>query len=155
MDYLPMILGASFGVAAGWWFPTVQHHLYRNQDYRQNPSTGRRRLLLQVFCAASAGGIGAAALRPDHYDIGPALLTAAFGLVLVAISSTDFERRIIPNKLTYPAILAAAALAWAWPDRSWVDVAAGAGTALGLAVAMVVFGFLVGFLLGVRETPFG
>jgi leader peptidase (prepilin peptidase)/N-methyltransferase len=155
MDYMPMALAAAAGVAFGWWFPTVQHVLYRNEEYRENPASGRRRLWLQVFCMLAAGGIGAAALRPDHYDIGPGVLTFAFGLVFVGVSSTDFERRIIPNKLTYPAILAAALLGWAWPDRSWLDVVGGAGVAIGLAVAMVVFGFVAGFVLGVKETPFG
>lgn len=145
------IVGAVFGVV----FPRVQHHLYREEDFRANPARGRLLLALQVFCALTAAGIGLAAFRPDHYDIAPAALTFGFGLVMVGLSSTDYERRRIPNRLTYPAIVAAAACAWAWPDRSWEEVAWGGLLALGIAVGMVVLGVVAGILLRTTVTPFG
>lgn len=143
------------GVVLGAIFPRFQHLLYREEEFRANPARGRTLLALQVFCAAAAGGIGLAAFRPDHYGFGPAALTFGFGLVMVALSSTDFERRRIPNRLTYPAILVAAACAWAWPDRSWDDIAVGALIALGIAIGMVVLGVAAGILLGTTATPFG
>ena len=74
----------------------------------------------------------------------PALLTAAFLLVLVAVSSTDFDRRRIPNKLTYPAFLVALALCWVWPDRSIAGVFIGTGAGIGAAVLLVGIGLLAG-----------
>jgi leader peptidase (prepilin peptidase)/N-methyltransferase len=95
------------------------------------------------------------ALRPDHYDPGPALLTAAFALVFVVLSSTDIERRLLPNALTYPAIVAGAAFCWAWPDRSVGDIAVGAGVAAAIAVVLVLLGELARVALGVRQAAFG
>ncbi|MBK9545368.1 MAG: prepilin peptidase [Dehalococcoidia bacterium] len=84
----------------------------------------------------------ALALRPDFYEAGPALLTAACLLVLVALSSTDFDRRRIPNTLTYPAFAVALALCWAWPDRTVGEMLLGAGVVA--AMALVGFGVLLG-----------
>lgn len=155
MDMVGMFAAGVVGVMLGVTFPRMQHRLYREEEFRANPAKGRVLRALQVFCAVAAGGIGLAAFRPDHYDFGPAALTLAFGLVMVALSSTDFERRRIPNRLTYPAILVAALCAWAWPDRSWEDIALGALIALGIAVGMVVLGIAAGILLGTTATPFG
>ena len=145
------LVGALLGAA----YPRVQHLLYREDEFRANPARGRVLVALQVFCAVAAGGIGLAAFRPDHYEFGPAALTFGFGLVMVALSSTDFERRRIPNRLTYPAILAAVAVAWAWPDRSWEDIALDGLAALGIAIGMVVLGVVAGVLLRATVTPFG
>lgn len=135
--------------------PLYQHHLYRSEEHRANPASGLRLRLLQAFCLAATAAAWGLAFRPDHYDAGPAALTALFALVLVVLSSTDFDRRIIPNRLSYPAILAAAALCWAWPDRSVGDIALGAAFAVGVGVAMVVLGVLVGGLLGAKDIAFG
>jgi len=155
MDYAMAVMGGALGLVLGVVIPLQQHRLYRNEEHRANPVSGRRRVALQIFCAVSGAIVGYAAFRPDHYDFGPAALTFVFGIALIALSSTDFERRIIPNRLTYPAIVAAAALAWAWPDRSWEDILWGGLAGLGIAVGMVVLGFVAGFLLGSKETPFG
>lgn len=132
--------GACFGAAAGRW----QHLLYRQPAYRQDAARGLRRFATMLLVAVACGVVVALALRPGLYAVGPALLTAAFGAALVVLSSTDFERRIIPNRVVYPAIVAAGALCWAWPDRSvascWLGFAVAGGVALGF--------FLVGRLLG-------
>jgi leader peptidase (prepilin peptidase) / N-methyltransferase len=139
----------------GWLAPGFQHLLYRQPEYRDNPASGRKLLIMRAWMAAACGAVGGIAFRPDHYDFGPALLTAAFALVLLVLASTDFEHRIIPNNLSYPAIGAAAALCWAWPDRDVTDIFLGLGFAVGIAAVLFVFGEVFGRLLGVSATPFG
>lgn len=152
------MFGAGFaGAGTGWFFPRYQHNLYTEPAFRADPATGNKLLALRLFCTLAAGACSALALRPGHYDLGPGLLSAAFLLVLVAVSSTDLERRRIPNKLTYPAAIAAIAVCWAWPDRSIVDIATGAGLAAGVACVLVLLRFgggdsklvvLIGLLVG-------
>jgi len=149
------VAAAVCGAAVGGFVPLVQHHLYRTPEQRAKPTTGRRLRVLQLLCALAAGAAWGLAFRPGHYDAGPAALTAAFTLVLVTLSSTDIDRRIIPNRATYPAIIAAIALCWAWPDRSVIDIALGGAFALAIAIAMVALGMVVGGLLGVRDVAFG
>lgn len=152
-----MVAAALIGAVAGWLFPAYQHNLYSEPDFRAAPASGNKLLALRIFCALAAAGCMALALRPDHYSLGPALLTAAFLLVLVGLSSTDFERRRLPNRLTYPAAIAAVAICWAWPDRSVTDIAIGAGLGTAAAALLVVLRFgggdsklviLIGLLVG-------
>lgn len=135
--------------------PRHQHLLYRQPEFRASPANGRKLLLLRLFVAISSAAVIALAFRPGHYDAGPAILTAAFGLLLLVASSTDFERRIIPNRITYPAIGAATLVAWAWPDRSLMDIAVGGAVALGVAAALFLFGIVVGGAVGSSATAFG
>lgn len=149
------IAGALLGAVFGWFAAGHQHHLYRQPEYRTQPPSGGKLLTLRLFLAlVCAAGVGIA-LRPAHYDAWPAILTALFVIVLSVLSSTDFERRIIPNRLVYPAILAAAVLCWVWPDRSVLDIAAGAAFAVAVAAFLFVFGIVTGSALGVRGTAFG
>lgn len=139
-----MVGAAVVGAIAGWFYPGFQHKLYSEPSYRADPASGRKLLALRVFCALAAGAGLALALRPDHYDLLPAIATAAFVLVLVALSSTDLDRRRIPNSLTYPAALAAIALCWVWPDRSVMDIAVGTGIAVVVAGLLVLLRFGIG-----------
>jgi prepilin signal peptidase PulO-like enzyme (type II secretory pathway) len=151
-----LCLGAAVVCAVfGWFGAGYQHLLYRQPEYRDKPAAGRKLLVMRVLLAAGCGVAGGLAFRPEYYDFWPALLTAAFALVLLVLASTDFEHRIIPNNLSYPAIAAAAALCWAWPDRDVSDVLIGLGFAVGVAVVLWGFGQVVGALLGVTATPFG
>lgn len=151
-----LCLGAAVVCAVfGWFAAGYQHLLYRQPEYRDESATGRRLLVMRVLLAAGCGLAGGIAFRPDYYDFWPALLTTAFALVLLVLSSTDFEHRIIPNNLSLPAIGAAAALCWAWPDRDVMDIAIGAAFAVGVAAVLFGFGAVVGGLLGVTATPFG
>ncbi len=149
------IAAAAAGGLAGVTVPLWQHRLYRSEEHRANPASGPRLRLLQVFCAIAAAAAWGLAFRPGYYDAVPAALTAVFSLVLITLSSTDFDRRIIPNRLSYPAIAAAAALCWAWPDRGVADIALGAGFGLGVAAAMLALGVVVGSMLGVKDIAFG
>jgi leader peptidase (prepilin peptidase)/N-methyltransferase len=136
--------GSGLGLAFGSLTAGFQHLLYRNPEHRENPATGRKLLLMRVLLGLACAVIIALALRPGHYDTGPALLTAAFGVILAVIASTDFERRIIPNRLSYPAIVAALVFCWAWPDRTITDVLIGGAVALGLGGLLFFIGLFVG-----------
>jgi leader peptidase (prepilin peptidase)/N-methyltransferase len=136
--------GGGLGFALGALAAGVQHRLYRNPEHRDHPAAGRRLLAMRLLLGCSCAGLVSLALRPEHYDIGPALLTAFFGVLLLVIASTDFERRIIPNRLSYPGMLLAVALSWAWPDRSVIDIAAGAGFAVGVAGVLFALGTVFG-----------
>lgn len=85
--------------------------------------------------------LGSAALFALAYlasdELAPALLSGLFATVFLVLTLTDLERRLIPNRIVYPAILLAAALAWAWPDRSVLQVFAGG--LVGLLLAAVLF----------------
>ena len=146
---------AAVAAVAGWFAAGWQHLLYRQQEYRSAPATGRTLLVLRLFLGVGGAVVVGLALRPDHYDAGPAILTAFFGAVLLILSSTDFERRIIPNSLSYPAIILAVAFCWAWPERGVQDVVWGAAFAIGVAVGMFALGLAFGAALGARATPFG
>ena len=153
MDWLAAGGAAVVAGVLGWLAAGFQHHLYREPEFRAAPAAGRKLLALRLLCAVSAGGAAGLAFRPGHYDTGPALMAAAFALGLVVLASTDLERRRIPNRLTYPLMVAAAALSWAWPDRTTGEIWAGAGVAAGVAAAMFALGFVFGAAAG--TTAFG
>ena len=117
MEWLPAIVGGLVALPVGWAIGRSQHLLYRQPEYRSAPLRNGAWRWLPFFLAPALAIAVAFALRPDHYDAGPAALTAAFAAVLIVLSSCDFERRIIPNRLVQPAILAALLLCWAWPDQ--------------------------------------
>lgn len=66
------------------------------------------------------------------------LVAAAFCAVLVAISATDLERRIIPNRIVLPAtVVLLAAQTILDPSVEWI--AAGLGAALFFLIAALVY----------------
>lgn len=155
MDLLPALVAALVGAVAGWLAGSHQHWLYRQPEFRAAPATGRARRRIQFGCAIAAAIVAAVAFRPDHYDFAPALITAASGLVLIVLSSADFERRLLPNRLMYPALVGAVGVCLAWPDRTASDIAIGAAVGAAVGVGLVVLGVLAGAALGVRATAFG
>ena len=67
-----------------------------------------------------------------------ALAGAIFCAALVAISATDIERRIVPNRIVLPATVVVLALMLAWrPSAEWP--AAGFGAALFLFLAALAY----------------
>ena len=84
---------------------------------------------------ASALVFALAALTSDEW--GPAILGGLFAAIFLALMTTDLERRLIPNRIVYPAMLLAMAVSWAWPDRSVAQ--AFAGGALAFAIMLAVF----------------
>lgn len=143
------------GALLGYWFPSQQHRCYREAAFREEPARGARLFALRAF-AMPAGALAAAlAFRPGQPGGLASAHTAAFCLLLVAVSSTDFDRRRIPNVLVYPGILAAVAAAPAWPDRSIGSIAAGGAAALAAAVVLVLLGAAAGAAARSRQTAFG
>jgi leader peptidase (prepilin peptidase)/N-methyltransferase len=62
-------------------------------------------------------------------DARHAVLIGVFGAVLLALTGTCYETQLLPNRILYPAIGAAVALCWAWPERSALESLAGGGVA--------------------------
>jgi leader peptidase (prepilin peptidase)/N-methyltransferase len=150
-----VVVGILAGLGFGWFAAGWQWRLYRNPEHREHPASGRKLLVMRIGLALACATAGGLALRPEHYDAGPALLTLGFAFLLLVLASTDFERRIIPNRLSYPAIAAAAALYWAWPDRSAREVFEGAGLALGVAGVLFGIGIAAALALGVKASALG
>ena len=74
------------------------------------------------------------------------VLMALFAALLAALTATDFERHLLPDRMMLPALVAGIALSWLWPGRG--ALAGIEGGALGLAVMFVIFLVLPGFGFG-------
>lgn len=109
-----------------------------------------------------SAGAGALIARDAGSPI-EGVLDALFALVLLAFVGTDYERHLLPNRLMYPALAAAAALSWAWPGRTAQDALLGGALGFGilfvLAFVLPGFGFgdvklagLLGLLAGAANT---
>lgn len=70
-------------------------------------------------------------------QFGAALLAGTFATLFLVLTLTDLDRRLIPNRVVYPSILLAAALSWAWPDTSVVQIFAGGLVGVIIAVALL------------------
>jgi prepilin signal peptidase PulO-like enzyme (type II secretory pathway) len=97
-------------------------------------------------------------------DAAPAIAGGVFATLFLTLTLTDLERRLLPNRVIYPAIGLAIALSWVWPDASVVEIIAGglAGLALGLGLLLASLPFgkgafglgdvkmiaLIGFVVG-------
>jgi leader peptidase (prepilin peptidase)/N-methyltransferase len=103
------------------------------------PDCGRW-LPLHTFLLAPGGAALFAAAELIVDGFGPALLAGLFATIFLALTFTDLERRLIPNRVVYPSILLAAALSWAWPDRSVAQVFGGGAAALVVTGIMYALG---------------
>jgi leader peptidase (prepilin peptidase) / N-methyltransferase len=155
VDYLPPIAGGLAALAVTWMATGYQHYLYRLSEHRVPAPAGPRRSARRLIVSAVAAIAVALTLRPDHYDPGPALLASAFIVVLCVMASTDLERRLLPNRLMYPALAAAALVIWAWPERSAADSLLGGAAAFGFGAGLFILGTLIGVALRVKATVFG
>ena len=86
---------------------------------------------------------GGAALFVAAYlvfdELGAALLGGFFATIFLALSVTDLDQRLLPNRIVYPSILIAIALCWGWPQNDVVEILAGGGVAIGIAVGLLLF----------------
>lgn len=140
---MPTVLAAVIGLLLGHVLDLVFNRLYTDQPLdapvQRCPACGRRpdlRHLAPVLgvawdrgrCSgcgrwlplrASLLAPGAAALfavaELTIDEFGPALLAGFFATVFLALTFTDLERRLLPNRVVYPSILLAVAFSWAWP----------------------------------------
>jgi leader peptidase (prepilin peptidase) / N-methyltransferase len=91
---------------------------------------------------------GAATLFALSYlvfdEFGAALLGGFFATVFLTLTLTDIERRLLPNRIVYPATLLAIAFCWAWPETTWIQILAGGVVAIGIAILIFLFSLLFG-----------
>ncbi|HEY8491950.1 MAG TPA: A24 family peptidase [Dehalococcoidia bacterium] len=59
-------------------------------------------------------------------------LAAAFGLVFLLLAATDLDRRLLPNRITYPGVAAALLASPLWTDRGPAEALLGAVLGFGL-----------------------
>lgn len=115
-----------------------------------------------------AGAAALFALSTAAIDgFGAALLAGTFATILLTLSFTDLERRLIPNRVVYPSLVLAAAFSWAWPDWSVVQAFAGGLVAVGITMLLFIagrgaFGFgdvkmaaLMGLIVGLPNVLVG
>ena len=114
---------------------------------------------------ATALVFGLAALASDEW--GPTILGGLFAAIFLALMTTDLERRLIPNRIVYPAMLLAIAVSCAWPDRGIGQTLAGGGLAFAIMLIVYIaslgrFGFgdvkmatLMGFAVGFPAVTVG
>lgn len=92
--------------------------------------------------------LGAAALFAASslvFDsLGTGLLGGLFATIFLTLTLTDMDRRLLPNRIIFPAILLAIALSWGWPNSSVIQIIAGGLVAI-----------VISFLLILLSIPFG
>lgn len=118
------------GMALGLGFALAWRHVY-GPDAEEEAGADWSVPARPLFLSLGSGLLGVAAARAMD-SAGAALLATAFCALFLALAFTDLERRLLPNRLVYPGLVAALALSWAWPDRGFVQAIAGAF--FGLAV---------------------
>jgi len=71
-------------------------------------------------------------------EFGAGLLGGVFATLFLTLTLTDLDRRLLPNRIVYPATMLAVALSWGWPDSSFVDVLAGGLIAILIAATLLI-----------------
>ena len=61
-------------------------------------------------------------------------LASGFSAIFLALAWSDLRRRVIPNRLVYPALVLVLAVSGAWPDRGVAEALTGGFGALTVAV---------------------
>ena len=107
------------------------------------PNCGERLPWRAVILPAGAAGLFALSYLVFD-EFGPALLGGFFATVFLTLTLTDIERRLLPNRIVYPATLLAIAFCWAWPDTTWIQVLAGGAVAIGIAILIYLFSLFFG-----------
>lgn len=145
------------GAPALAWMGTLGYLLMRGRC----PSGCK--LAARLWYLPLLGGGAGAMIALDAGSPGEIALDTLFALVLLAFVGTDYERHLLPNRLMYPALVAAAALSWVWPGRNAADALLGGAIGFGilfvLATVLPGFGFgdvklagLLGLLAGSANT---
>lgn len=105
------------------------------------PRLDRSRLLALGAAAVATVLAARHAHSPLHF-----LLLAGFSALLVLLAVEDATTMLLPNRLMFPGIAAAALAAGLWPDHSWLSSLEGGAT--GFALMLVLFLVLPGFGAG-------
>jgi leader peptidase (prepilin peptidase) / N-methyltransferase len=113
--------------------PLLSYVLLRGRCHSCHEAIGRRYPAVELGTAALAAA-SVVAFGPTLH----ALAAGVFCAALVAITATDIEHRIVPNKVVLPAAAAVLALQLAWhPTIQWP--AAGIGAALFLFLVALAY----------------
>ncbi|MDO8611361.1 MAG: A24 family peptidase [Dehalococcoidia bacterium] len=112
-----------------------------------SPGRGRGRcadcgrpLPLHAFLLAPGAAALFATSQLVFDGLGPALLAGFFATIFLTLAFTDLERRLLPNRVVYPSIVLAAAVSWAWPEVSVLQVFGGGAAALVITSVLYVAG---------------
>ena len=173
MDYLGLFFATTVGLAVGSFINVVGARLPRGQSLSYPPSHCpacdepiRRRdlipvisyLLLRGKCRDCSAGIP---LRVFLIEIVAGLLFAGVWLkfgwsyqgvammgyvgMFLAIFVVDMEHHIIPNRIVFPGLVVALAIASFWPELGIAKAAIGAGAGFGL---MLLLYLIPGMVIG-------
>jgi leader peptidase (prepilin peptidase)/N-methyltransferase len=112
--------------------PLLGYLLYRGRC----PDCGQRLPIRALLLPPASALVFALAALASH-EWGPTILGGLFATIFLALMTTDLERRLIPNRIVYPAMLLAMAVSWAWPDRNVAQIFAGGG--LAFAIMLIVY----------------
>jgi len=119
--------------APAFLLPFIGYLRHRGRCPNCGASLPLRALLLP------AGAAVLFALSNTEIDgFGAALLAGTFATIFLALTFTDLERRLIPNRVVYPSLLLAAAFSWVWPDNSVAELFAGGLFAVAIAAVLVL-----------------
>jgi leader peptidase (prepilin peptidase)/N-methyltransferase len=91
------------------------------------------------------GALAGVAITIRAHDLRHLVLLALFATLLAAMTATDLERHLLPNRLMYPALALALALGWAWPGTSWANSVEGGLLCLGLMLVWFLIDRHLGF----------
>jgi leader peptidase (prepilin peptidase)/N-methyltransferase len=134
---------AAVGLAAGALVASTPDRCYPQREH-PGDSNQSRRLRTPLMAVATSALFAAASLRAANLT--QFLLMCLFGLALLLLTATDFERHLLPNRIMYPCLVAALLLSWAWPHRA--PLSGLAGGAMGAVVMLAIFLVLPGFGFG-------
>lgn len=135
------------------------------------PHCGTTLPLRAVYLPVAAAVLFVVSWDSFGRELGAGLLGGVFATIFFTLALTDLETRLLPNRIIYPSVMIAVALSWVWPDTSVVEILAGGGVAVALAVLLLLlsipfgsdaFGMgdvkmiiLMGFVLGVPSVVVG
>jgi prepilin signal peptidase PulO-like enzyme (type II secretory pathway) len=108
------------------------------------PDCGEPLALRAIYLPAAAALLYIASWDSFGRELGAGLLGGTFATIFFTLALTDLETRLLPNRIIYPSVIAAAALCWGWPDTSVIEIFAGGG-----------LGILMATLLLLLSLPFG
>lgn len=94
-----------------------------------------RTLLVEVATGAAFAGL----VLHEGADL-KALLAIAYSLVLIVIGYVDIDYRLVLNRVSYPAIVAALAASLLWPNLGIKSAALGALVGLAIFVVLQLIG---------------
>jgi leader peptidase (prepilin peptidase)/N-methyltransferase len=140
MDPAAGIVGLLVGIAVGPLADRLATNAPSRKPLLARTSLTRRSVLVAGVCALLGGGAGLA----FGFTL-EAVIGAVFCWILTVITRTDFEHRLIPNRIVLPgAVLVVSARTIDDPSIEWLLAALGAG----LALFLIVFAYPRGMGMG-------